>query len=118
MKRIKYLFYTRIDKKVVYLQTLLNKYYFTEQQLLDEFGCGVIKLDVSNNDHIKAWCDVINHSYDDCYFDSESAIKYLTSHLFLQDTETFLIFDMQKTNTELMTKSVWGGNCLYFSRLL
>lgn len=38
MKKLKYLFYSNIDNKVVYLQTLLNKYYLNEDQLLSNFG--------------------------------------------------------------------------------
>lgn len=50
-------------------------------------------MDINNQAHVQAWCDVMNHSYDDCYFEIESAIKYLTNHLYLRDTETFLFVD-------------------------
>lgn len=92
MKKLKYLFYSNIDNKVVYLQTLLNKYYLNEDQLLSNFGLKVSVLDNNNNIDLQTWCNIVNNSYDDCLFNSKNAKDFLTKHLYLVDTKIFLFY--------------------------
>ena len=107
MKRLKYLFYTNIDNKVVYLQTLLNKYYFSDSDLFSEYGLKVIEIDQNNKDHLSQWCDIINDAYDDCCFNVDSAESFFKDHLFLKDTRTFVFLSNSLSNNDLKERG--GG---------
>ena len=89
---LKNFFYTRIENKVVHLQSnlsvfmsskdiesYLNKPYFFE------------KLDIEKQKDIEDWVNIINDAYDDTSYSFEEGEKNLSMHLFLKDIETFFI---------------------------
>lgn len=97
LKNLKYIFYYNIENKVLYLQTLLNKYFLDESALAEKYKLSVKVMDYKSNDDIEQWCDVINNSYDDCSYNIESALRLLTNHLFLEDTKTYLFYIQEST---------------------
>lgn len=90
IKDIKYLFYTNIDNKVLYLRTKLNKYFLSEDNLKKLYGLSVRKIDYENTNDLEVWCNTINNSYDDCSFTVLKAKDYLLNHLFLSDKQSFI----------------------------
>lgn len=90
IKNIKYLFYTNIENKVLYLRTKLNKYFLSEDNLNELYGLSVRKIDYGNTNDLEVWCNIINNSYDDCSFTVLKAKDYLLNHLYLFNNQSFV----------------------------
>ena len=112
LSRYRYIFYTNIDSKVLYLRTLLNKYFLTESQLKNIYGLEVERLDYSNKTDVEDWCDIINNSYDDCHFTVESASKMFNNHLYFINNETF-IFKTEGVKVGSVSIGVYSSNPSY-----
>lgn len=92
LNKLKYLFYLNIDNKVVYFHTRLDKYFLSEEQLFSNYGLIVKKIDKESDKDLTNWCNVINNSYEDCFYNIDKAKKQLTGHLFLENTTTYLFY--------------------------
>ena len=90
LNNIKYLFYTNIDNKVLYLRTKLNKYFLSADNLKKIYGLSVRQIDYENATDLEIWCNTINNSYEDCSFTVLKAKDYLLNHLFLSENQTFI----------------------------
>ena len=94
LKKIQSLFYLNIDNKVVHLQNSLENYPQSESVrnlLKHKHSLEVKELNVENEEDVTEWVSIINDAYDDANYDYQKGKNLLTNHLFLTDTETFLL---------------------------
>ena len=56
----------------------------------EKYGLKVRQIDYDNDADLETWMSIIHTSYDDCHFTVDRARKYLASHLFMNNTKTFL----------------------------
>ncbi|TVR79786.1 MAG: GNAT family N-acetyltransferase [Chitinophagaceae bacterium] len=72
----------------------------------------VKKIDLNNSDEVASWVEVMNDAYDDSEINLEQALNLLTKHHFLDDTETFLVFDENKVIASVST-GIYRSNKQY-----
>ena len=76
----------------VYLQAPLKAFELNERTLNEKYGLTVKKLDYNDDTDLEIWMKIIHSSYDDCHFTLLSAKKFLTTHPYMTDTESFVFF--------------------------
>lgn len=74
----------------VYLQASLKAFELDSRILEEKYGLKVRQIDYDNDADLETWMSIIHTSYDDCHFTVDRARKYLASHLFMNNTKTFL----------------------------
>lgn len=90
ISKIYWTFYPHIDGKVVYLQRFLYGFNLSEEAVLNNYGLSVKYVNYNSDSDLQQWCDIINNSYDDCFFDIPKARKFLLDHLIFKDGKTAL----------------------------
>lgn len=94
-----------IDIRVVYLQRFIYGFNLSDNDVYRLYGLSVKHIDYNSDQDLQQWCDVINNSYDDCYFDIEKARRFLKEHPVYENGRTVLFY---KDATACATVS-WGG---------
>lgn len=74
----------------VYLQASLRAFELDSRILEEKYGLKVRQIDYDNDADLETWMSIIHTSYDDCHFTVDRARKYLASHMFMNNTKTFL----------------------------
>ena len=74
----------------VYLQASLKAFELDSRIMEEKYGLKVRQIDYDNDADLETWMSIIHTSYDDCHFTVDRARKYLASHLFMNNTKTFL----------------------------
>lgn len=60
--------YPLITNKVVYLQRQICGFYISDEIVSERYGLTVKMIDYNSESDLREWCDVMNNSYDDCFF--------------------------------------------------
>ena len=79
----------------VYLQASLKAFELDSRILEEKYGLRVRQLDYDNDADLETWMSIIHTSYDDCHFTVETARKYLATHLFMNNTKTFVFQEVR-----------------------
>ena len=96
-----------IDIRVVYLQRYIYGFNLSDSDVSHLYGLSVKIIDYNSKQDLQQWCDIINNSYDDCYYDIESARVFLQNHPIFQDGRTAIFY---KNAVPCATVSFfWGG---------
>lgn len=103
-KKIYWSFYPGINTKVVYLQRFICGFNLSDNSVLNKYGLSAYILNYDSDDDLQSWCDVINNSYDDCYYDITKARHFLKEHPIFKNGRTALFM---KGSTPYATVS-WG----------
>ena len=82
-----------IDIRVVYLQRFIYGFNLSDSDVSHLYGLSVKIIDYNSDLDLQQWCDVINNSYDDCYYDIEKARKFLKNHHIFQDGRTAIFYE-------------------------
>lgn len=90
ISKIYWSFYPYIDGKVVYLQRYLYGFSLSDDIVLKSYGLTVKYIDYDSDNDLQYWCDIINNSYDDCFYDIPKARKFLKDHLIFEKGKTAL----------------------------
>ena len=90
LSKIYWKFYPGINTKVVYLQRYICCFKLTEDIVHKTYGLDVKYLDYDSDSDLQQWCDVINNSYDDCFYDIPKARKFLKKHPIFENGRTAL----------------------------
>lgn len=85
--------YPGINTKVVYLQRFLHGFSLSDETVLKSYGHTVKYIDYDSDSDLQLWCDVINNSYDDCFYDIAKARKFLKDHPIFEKGKTVLFMD-------------------------
>lgn len=85
-------FYPCIDNKVVYLQRNICGFHLTEETINKRYGLSVSEIDYSSDSDIYQWCDIMNNSYDDCFYDIQKAKKFLSTHPIFENNKTVIFY--------------------------
>lgn len=95
------MFYTNIDNKVVHVQGYIENYpssdYITQLIIercsnTTQDNVSIINLNLNDKEQVRDYMSIIGEVYDDTTYDKKKKdIKLLSNHLFLTETETFLI---------------------------
>lgn len=93
ISKIYWTFYPFIDGKVVYLQRFLYGFSLSDDTVLKNYGLTIKYIDYDSDSDLQQWCDVINNSYDDCFYDIAKARKFLKEHLIFEKGKTALFMD-------------------------
>ena len=104
ISKIYWSLYPYIDGKVVYLQRYICGFALSNEAVLKNYGLSVKYIDYDCDEDLQQWCDVINNSYDDCFYDIDKARTFLTEHPIFQNGRTVLFM---KGATPCATVS-WG----------
>ena len=105
LSKIYWKMYPGINTKVVYLQRFLYGFSLSDDTVFKSFGLTIKYIDYDLNSDLQQWCDVINNSYDDCFYDIDKARNFLTNHPIFQNGRTVLFM---KGSIPCATVS-WGG---------
>lgn len=83
ISKIYWSFYPKVNEKVVYLQRYIYDFHLSDQVVKDDYGLTVKVIDYDSDEDLQQWCDVINNSYDDCFFDILKARVFFQKHIIL-----------------------------------
>lgn len=72
------------------LQANLSAFELSNETLFEKYGIEVYTLDVNNDEQVKIWCDIINHSYSEFDYNVESARAFLRDETYYHDAVTYL----------------------------
>lgn len=97
--------YPGITNKVVYLQRQICGFYISDGIVSEKYGLTVKLIDYNSESDLREWCDVMNNSYDDCFFDETKAKQFLIHHPLFQANKTVLFY----SNTIPCASVSWGG---------
>ena len=97
--------FLRINNKSVYLQRPIIGFRLDETKIKELYNLDVKHIDYDNDSDLENWCNVINNSYDDCYFDLLKARTFLKEHETFQNGHTALFYDGIKCCATVS----WGG---------
>lgn len=97
--------YPGITNKVVYLQRQICGFYISDGIVSEKYGLTVKLVDYNSESDLREWCDVMNNSYDDCFFDETKAKQFLIHHPLFQANKTVLFC----SNTIPCASVSWGG---------
>ena len=86
-------FYPGINTKVVYLQRYLYGFSLSDDIVLKSYGLTVKYIDYDSDSDLQQWCDIINNSYDDCFYDMDKARKFLKDHPIFEKGKTVLFLN-------------------------
>ena len=100
------IFDSNIDIRVVYLQRFIYGFNLSDSDVSHLYGLSVKIINYNSDLDLQQWCDVINNSYDDCYFDIEKARLFLQNHPIFQNGRTAIFY---KGVTPCATVSFLGG---------
>lgn len=107
-------FYTNIENKIVHLQSALSNFPpsdYLKYILQNKYSLETKTLNINNEKDIIDWISVINDSYDDANYDYHKGRDILTNHLFLIDTETFLIQHTSNITVATISIGKYKDNC-------
>jgi GNAT superfamily N-acetyltransferase len=93
-----------LQKGTVYLQASLKAFELDSRIMEEKYGLKVRQIDYDNDADLETWMSIIHTSYDDCHFTVDKARKYLTSHLFMDNTKTFVFYEV--TGVAVATVSI------------
>lgn len=85
--------YPGINTKVVYLQKQICGFHLSEDTILKQHGLSVRQIDYDNESDLLQWCDIINNSYDDCYYDIPKARILLKNHPLFTNNKTAIFYN-------------------------
>lgn len=91
-----------IKGRVVCLQRFLDGFSLSDDTVLKKYGLRVKYIDYDSDSDLQQWCDIINNSYDDCFYDISKASKFLKDPLFFEKGQSVLFM---KDATPLATVS-------------
>ena len=100
----KFLGLYQIETGLAHLQRFIYGFNLSDEDVLKTYGLSVRYIDYDSDHDLQQWCDVINNSYDDCYFDISKARKFLKNHILFENGRTVLFL---KDVTPCATVS-WG----------
>lgn len=81
-----------ITVRVVYLQRFIYGFNLSDNDVYRLYGLSVKLIDYNSDQDLQQWCDVINNSYDDCFFDIKKARSFLKEHPVYENGRTVLFF--------------------------
>lgn len=84
--------YPLITNKVVYLQRQICGFCISDGIVSEKYGLTVKLIDYNSESDLREWCDVMNNSYDDCFFDETKAKQFLIHHPLFQANKTVLFY--------------------------
>lgn len=90
ISKIYWFFYPHVNTKVVYLQRYICGFSLTDSFVHDRYFLTIKNVDYDSDQDLQNWCDVINNSYDDCYYDIPKARKFLKDHPIFENGNTVL----------------------------
>lgn len=92
LSKIYWTFYPRVDSKVIYLQKYICGFNLSDDIVWKNYNLFTKYVDYDSDRDLQEWCDVINNSYDDCFFDITKARKFLKEHPIFEKGKTVLFF--------------------------
>ncbi len=72
------------------VQANLSAFELSTDDLLNKYDISVQVLDINNDDHVAAWCDIINHSYSEFNYNIDSARIFLNDEKYYSNRVTYL----------------------------
>ncbi len=103
--KIYWAFYPKITTKVVYLQTQICGFNLSDSIVKEKYGLTIKQVDYNVDSDLQSWCDVMNNSYDDCFYTIDKARKFLKDHPLFKSNKTVLFC----CNGIYCASVSWGG---------
>ena len=101
----KIVFGYKIETELAHLQRFIYGFSLSDEEVSKSYGLSVRYIDYDSDQDLQLWCDVINNSYDDCFFDVPKARNFLNNHILFGKGKTVMFMD---NITPCATVS-WGG---------
>ena len=89
---------------LTHLQRFIYGFSLSDEEVLKTYGLSVRNIDYDSDQDLQQWCDVINNSYDDCFFDIPKARQFLKNHILFENGKTVIFFN----NTNPCATVSWG----------
>lgn len=83
----------KIENSLAHVQRFLYGFRLSDEEVLKTYGLSVKNIDYGSDSDLQQWCDIINNSYDDCFFDIPKAKQFLNNHILFEDGKTVLFMD-------------------------
>lgn len=103
--KIYWKFYPGVNNKVVYLQRQICGFHLTDVTIFQQYGLSVRVIDYDNDTDLQQWCDIMNNSYNDCYYDIPKARKFLSNHPLFTNNKTAIFYN----GVNPCVSVSWGG---------